>query len=78
MQAPILARFSENWDLDPVILERVEGFIPCSSFARVLEQAALLTGDRAFGLHFGARADPKNIGALAYAVFNAPTMGGRF
>jgi len=72
------SRVFETLDLDPAVFSRTEGFIPCSSFARVLEQAAALTGDRAFGLHFGASANPKNIGALAYAVFNAPTVAAAF
>lgn len=68
----------ERLDLDPEVFVRAEAFIPCSSFARVLEQTAVLTGDRAFGLHFGANANPKDIGALAYAVFNSPTVAVAF
>lgn len=68
------SRVFQTLDLDPVVFARAEGFIPCSSFARVLEQSAALTGDRAFGLRFGSSSNPKNIGALAYAVFNAPTV----
>jgi AraC-like DNA-binding protein len=52
-----------------------EGFIPCALFARALDRAAAASGDCVFGLHFGARSNPKNIGALAYAVFNSPTVG---
>jgi len=52
-----------------------EGFIPCAIFARALDRAAAASGDCVFGLHFGARYNPKNIGALAYAVFNSPTVG---
>jgi len=72
------SRVFERLDLDPAVFSRDDGFIPCSGFARVLEQAAVLAGDRAFGLHFGASANPKNIGALAYAVFNAPTVAVAF
>ena len=32
-------------------------------------------GDDCFGLHFGERFNPKNIGPLAYAVLNSPTVG---
>ena len=60
----------ESLDLDPAVFSRAEGFIPCSSFARVLQRAAELTGDYSFGLRFGARSNPKSIGALAYAVLN--------
>ena len=68
----------KDLDLDRAVFSRAEGFIPCSSFARLLESAAAVTGDQAFGLHFGARSNPKNIGALAYAVFNSPTVRAAF
>jgi AraC-like DNA-binding protein len=67
-----------NLDLDPAAFGRGEGFIPCSSFARALATAAGLTGDYSFGVHFGAGSNPKNIGALAYAVLNAPTVAAGF
>jgi Arabinose-binding domain of AraC transcription regulator, N-term len=60
--------------LDGSIFSQAEDFIACSDFARLLEEAALITSDDAFGLHFGARGNPKNIGPLAYAVLNAPTI----
>jgi AraC-like DNA-binding protein len=68
----------ESLDLDPAVFSRAEGFIPCSSFARMLEGVAELTGDCAFGLRFGARSNPKNIGALTYAVLNSPTVAAAF
>jgi AraC-like DNA-binding protein len=68
----------ESLDLDPAVFSRAEGFIPCSSFARVLEAAAELSGDGCFGLRFGARSNPKNVGALAYAVLNSPTVAAAF
>ena len=68
----------ESLDLDPAVFSRVEGFIPCWSFARVLELAAEISGDASFGLRFGARSNPKNVGALAYAVLNSPTLAAAF
>ena len=68
----------ESLDLDPAAFSRAEGFISCSSFARVLQRAAELTGDCSFGLRFGARSNPKSIGALAYAVLNSPTVAAAF
>src|SRR5215467_12798025 len=62
-------------ELDSSALSSAEGFIPCVAFAHLLDRAAAASGNRAFGLQFGARFDPKNIGALAYAVFNSPTVG---
>jgi AraC-like DNA-binding protein len=68
----------ESLDLDPAVFSRAEGFIPCSSFAHALERAAELTFDCSFGLRFAARSNPKNIGALAYAVLNSSTVAAAF
>jgi AraC-like DNA-binding protein len=50
------------------------GFIASTDFARILEEAARTTGDDCFGLHFGERFHPKDLGALTYVVLNSPTM----
>ena len=50
------------------------GFIPSSAFAQGLEEAALATGDDTFGLHFGERYQPKNLGPLTYVVIHSPTI----
>jgi AraC-like DNA-binding protein len=55
-------------------LTNVEGFIASSSFARILDESARLTGDECFGLHFGERFNPKDIGPLVYVVLNSPTV----
>jgi AraC-like DNA-binding protein len=60
--------------LDRAVLSNAEGFIPCSTFARLLEEAARATGDPCFGLHFGERFNLKNIGPLTYVVLNSPTI----
>ncbi|HTN69838.1 MAG TPA: AraC family transcriptional regulator [Methylomirabilota bacterium] len=57
------------------VFSQPEGFIPSSSFAQLLEEAARSTGDNCFGLHFGEQYNPKNIGPLVYAVLNSPTIG---
>ncbi|HXJ84508.1 MAG TPA: AraC family transcriptional regulator [Candidatus Methylomirabilis sp.] len=49
-------------------------YMPASDFARLLEEAALATGDDCFGLHFGEHFNPKDFGPLTYVVLNAPTM----
>jgi AraC-like DNA-binding protein len=51
------------------------GFIADADFSCVLDEAARVTGDDTFGLHFGEHYHPKNLGALAYIVVNSPTMG---
>ena len=65
-------------ELHSEILSRPESFLLCIDFARLLEEAARAIPDDTFGLHFGARSNPRNIGPLAYAVLNAPTIAAAF
>ena len=60
--------------LERATLESEDGFIPSSTFARLLEAAAQETGDDCFGLHFGEHFNPKDIGALVYIIANSPTV----
>ena len=65
-------------DINQAVFSRPDAFLPCAAFARLLERAAAETRDFTFGLHFGAHTNPKNIGALAYAVINSPTVADAF
>ncbi len=67
-------RILRTFALETSVLTNADGFIPCSMFARILEEAARATGDDCFGLHFGERFNPKNIGSLVYVVLNSPTV----
>ena len=67
-------QFRQSIALDFTALSDAERFIACVDFARLLEEVAQATGDVCFGLHFGARSNPKNIGPLVYAVLNSPTI----
>jgi len=60
--------------LDRRSFESPHGFIPSVDFARVLDETARVTGDDCFGLHFGERFHPKDIGPLVYVVLNSPTI----
>ena len=60
--------------LDRSVLSNPEGFISSSGFVLLLEEAARATGDHCFGLHFGERYNPIDIGPLVYALLNAPTI----
>jgi AraC-like DNA-binding protein len=71
-------QFMRQAGLDNSVLLKTDGFLPCSAYARALEEAAHLTSDDCFGLHFGERANPKKIGPLAYAVLNSPTIAEAF
>jgi AraC-like DNA-binding protein len=60
--------------LDRKRLATRHGYIPSADFARLLEEAAAATGDDCFGLHLGARFNPKDTGPLAYVILHAPTI----
>ena len=61
--------------LDRTRLVNAHGFMPSADFGRLLDEAADVTGDDCFGLHFGARFDPRNVGPLAYVILHSPTVG---
>jgi AraC-like DNA-binding protein len=65
----------QAWGLDRSVFAKSEGYIPCFIFAGILRDAARVTGDDCFGLHFGDSFQPKNIGPLAYVALNSPTVG---
>jgi AraC-like DNA-binding protein len=56
------------------ILSKPDGFIACSDFTRILDEAVRATGDDCFGLHFGERYNPKDVGPVTYVMLNSPTM----
>src|SRR6185369_6125199 len=60
--------------LDRSVIANPDGYIASSTFARLLEAAARETADDCFGLHFGEHFNPRDIGALVYVIFNAPTI----
>lgn len=61
--------------LDGKRLVNPHGFMASADFALLLEEAAAVTGDDFFGLHFGARFDPRDAGAVTYVVLHSPTFG---
>jgi hypothetical protein len=64
----------QAWGLDRSVFAKSEGYIPCFIFAGILRDAARVTGDDCFGLHFAESFQPKNIGPLAYVALNSPTV----
>jgi AraC-like DNA-binding protein len=60
--------------VDKAVFSKPDSFIRVSAFARILEEAARASSDACFGLHFGERYNPKNIGPLIYVVLNSPTI----
>ena len=64
--------------LDRAAVTDRQGFFPAAAFTLALEEAARVTNDDCFGLHFGERYHPKDIGALVYVVLNSPTIAVAF
>jgi len=68
-------RVLHPFGLDRRQLAKPQGFIPSEDFAGLLEAAATATGNDCFGLHFGARFNPKDVGPLTYVILHSPTVG---
>jgi AraC-like DNA-binding protein len=60
--------------LDRSVFAEAGRYIAAADFTRVLERAATITGDDCFGLHFGERYHPKDVGPVVYVVLNSPTF----
>jgi AraC-like DNA-binding protein len=61
--------------LDSTQLSDPRGRAPITKLVAAFEMAAKLTGDRAFGLHVGARTPLRAFGLLGYIVMNCSTLG---
>jgi AraC-like DNA-binding protein len=61
--------------LDPARLEDADHEMPFEQLLELAECGARLTGDDAFGLHVGQRADAKTYGLLGYVTINRRTFG---
>ncbi len=66
---PVLA--AAGLSLEDITLDRM---VDAERIARLYEAAARATGDPCFGLHAGTTYDLSALGALSYAVLNAPTV----
>ena len=60
---------------DPAALEDPDSRVPFAQIVALYEQAARLTGDRAFGLHVGARVTPTMFDVVGYLSANSATLG---
>lgn len=61
--------------LDVSALEDGDNQMPFTQLIGLGECGARLTGDEAFGLHVGERADPKTYGLLGYVTINSANFG---
>ena len=67
-------RILRSVGLERAVFADRDAFIRAIDFARVLELTAHASGNEAFGLHFGARYHPKDVGILTYVIVNSPIM----
>jgi AraC-like DNA-binding protein len=68
------ARVLQSAGLTPADLADPDCFLDLERIVRLQDAAARETGDPAFGLHLGAAFDLGALGALSYAVLNAPRV----
>lgn len=61
--------------LDPSVLEDADNELPFALLLELAECGARLTGDDAFGLRVGQRADARAYGLLGYVTINRRTFG---
>jgi AraC-like DNA-binding protein len=62
-------------NFDPALIDDPDNRIPFSQLVAFYEHGARLTGDDAFGLHIGERAEPELFDVLGYVVIHSPTFG---
>ena len=68
------ARVLASAGVDAADLADPDRLLAVEQVVALFEAAARETGDDAFGLHLGTTYDFASVGALAYAVLNAPTV----
>jgi AraC-like DNA-binding protein len=61
--------------MNSAVLHDPDARIPFAQIVSLYEQAAVLTGDNAFGLHVGEQVDATVFDVLGYSVINSPTFG---
>ena len=67
-------RFLLQHDLDPHALENPYVLIPLRAFVQLCEDAALISGDAAFGLHVGQRMTPEQHGPAGFLFGSEATL----
>lgn len=66
--------FLSEAGIDRAVLTEPDTPVPLARHARLLQLAAERTGDDFLGLHIGQQVHPIDMGALGYALMNAPTV----
>src|SRR5262249_51186287 len=61
--------------IDPAALGQPTVSLDLSAFCSLFEEAARQTGDANFGLWFGNRFKPRDLGLIGYAAVSSPTLG---
>jgi AraC-like DNA-binding protein len=61
--------------IDPAALGQPTVSLDLSAYCSLFEEAARQTGDANFGLWFGNRFKPRDLGLIGYAAVSSPTLG---
>ncbi|MFX3636616.1 MAG: AraC family transcriptional regulator [Candidatus Pristimantibacillus sp.] len=67
--------FCEYASFDMSLLNHAEARIPGEEFERIVQAAAVYTGDEDFGLHQGQAMDISDLGILGYVMLHSKTLG---
>lgn len=64
-----------RWNLDPALLEEVDGRAPAAAVRALWEELPTACGDPELGLNLAAAVPDAALGIVAYLVLHAPTLG---
>lgn len=67
--------FCEHASIDSSLLSHAEARIPGEDFERIVQAAAVYTGDEDFGLHQGQAMEISSLGILGYVMLHSKTLG---
>jgi AraC-like DNA-binding protein len=68
----------ERAGLSPSALEQPDGWLPVQTLVDLMEMAARVTGDAAFGLHCGMYSERGDLELLEYLISSCATLGDTF
>lgn len=64
-----------RWNLDPALLDDIDGRAPATAVRALWEELPLACGDPELGLNLAAAVPDAALGIVAYLVLHAPTLG---
>lgn len=74
LQGYDVAAFCKQASFDAELLRCPEARVSGEEFGRIMETASIITGDEAFGLHFGQTLEISDLGVLGYVMMHSSTV----